>query len=277
MSKSGTDKIRVLSRLEFAVEGLGKAYLDPYGFIAGSLYTSVKGEAGNGNERGVATGRDGETVVSYEGIDFGSFGSDEITIPVFALTDEAYPIRIWEGIPGEEGSSLLADVVYQKPSKWNVYQPETYRLCRRLKGITSLSFQVWQKVHIKGFSFTRLEKAWQVLRAAEADKVYGDSFVRTEHAVEQIGNNVSLVFTEMDFGTKPATGLMIKGRAGKSGNTIHVRFFNGSEELKQIVEFPAGEEYSRQQFAIEPVRGRWDVTFVFLPGSSFDFEEFRFL
>ena len=276
MSKSGSDNIRVMSQLEFEIEGMGCAYLDPYDFISGSLYTSVKGEVGNGNEKGVATARDGETVVTYGNIDFGNVGSDEITISIFALSDEEYPIRIYEGIPGEEGSALIADVVYQKPSIWNVYQPETFRLNRKLEGITSISFQVHQKIHIKGFSFKKYEKAWQTLKASEADAVYGDSFVRTEEAVEKIGNNVSFVFRDMDFGTEGTGELMIRGRAGESGNTIHVRFFNDTDEIKQIVEFPASSEYTTQSFSIGTVKGKWDVTFVFLPGSCFDFESFRF-
>lgn len=277
VSKSGTDKVRVMSQLEFSVEGLGQAYLDPYDFISGSLYTFAKGETGNGNERGVATARDGETVVSYSNIDFGSAGSDEITVPIFALSSEEYPVQIWEGVPGEEGSELLADVIYQKPSIWNVYQPVTWRLGRRLKGITTLSFLVRQKIHIKGFSFTRYEKAWLTLWAGEADAVYGDSFTRTRKAVEEIGNNVSLVFTDMDFSDTGAGKIMIRGRAKKGSNTIHVRFSNGKEEIKQIVEFPACENYEERCFELNRVKGRWEVTFVFLPGSSFDFEWFRFI
>ena len=277
MSKSGSDKIRVMSQLEFRIEGMGCAYLDPYDLISGSLYSSVVGEVGNGNEKGIATARDGETVVTYDNIDFGSVGSDEITISIFALSDEEYPIQIYEGIPGEEGSVLLADVVYQKPSIWNVYQPETWQLCKRLRGITSVSFRVHQKIHIKGFLFKKNERAWQTLKASEADAIYGDSFVRTEKAVEKIGNNVSLVFQNMDFGSEGTKELMIRGRAGERGNTIHVRFFNGTDEIKQIVEFPASGEYVTQSFPLKAVTGQWDVTFVFLPGSCFDFESFRFL
>lgn len=275
MSKSGTEQIRLISQLEFTIEGLGRAYHNPYEFISGSLYTSVIGEAGNGNERGVATARDGETVVSYGNIDFGDIGSDEITVPVFALSGEEYPIRIWEGIPGEAGSELLADVIYQKPSIWNVYQPETWRLKKRVKGIATISFQVHQKIHIKGFSFTRYEKAWMRLLAKEADAIYGDSFRRTETAVEQIGNNVSLVYTGMDF-SEGVDRLTIRGRALQGDNTIHVRFYNGEEEIKQIVEFKQSAEYREQSFELEEVRGKFDVTFVFLPGSCFDFEEFLF-
>lgn len=113
------------------------------------------------------------------------------------------------------------------------------------------------------------------LAAKEADAVYGDSFTVTDRAVEGIGNNVSLVFTEMDFG-EGTEGITIRGRAPKGNNTIHVRFFNGQEEKKQIVEFAESDEYEEQSFALEPVSGKWDVTFVFLPGSCFDFELLKF-
>lgn len=277
MSKSGTNKTRVMSQMEFTIDGFGQAYTDPYDFVAGSLYTSVaQGDVGCGNERGVATGRDGDTVVCFDHLDFGAVGSDEITIPIFALDDKEYPIQIWEGVPGEAGSEMVADVVYQKPSIWNVYQEETFKLSRRLKGITGISFHVRQKIHIKGFSFTKYEKAWQALMAGDADGVFGDSFEKNGGRVEGIGNNVFLEFADMDFGIRDIKGIAIKGRAHNGSNTIHIRFYNGTEEIKQIVEFPESGEYTVQEFALEPVSGKWEVSFVFLPGSNFDFESFRF-
>ena len=276
MSKSGTGKIRLISQLEFTITGMGQAYLDPYDFICGSLYTSFRGEVGNGNERGVATARDGETVVSYGNIDFGQTGSDEITIPIFALDSQPYDIQIYEGIPGKEGSSLLFQGIYQKPSIWNVYQPETFRLCRRLKGVTTISFLLHQKIHIKGFSFQRQNKAFLRLLASEADAVYGDSFQKREGCVEQIGNNVSLEFREMDFGEEGTGKLTICGRAPKGACSIHVRFFDGEEESKQIVEFGEGIEYEEKEFVLSKVKGKQTVTFVFMPGSCFDFKDFQF-
>lgn len=274
--KSGTGKIRLISQLEFTITGMGQAYLDPYDFICGSLYTSFRGEVGNGNERGVATARDGETVVSYGNIDFGQTGSDEITIPIFALDSQPYDIQIYEGIPGKEGSSLLFQGIYQKPSIWNVYQPETFRLCRRLKGITTISFLLHQKIHIKGFSFQRQNKAFLRLLASESDAVYGDSFQKREGCVEQIGNNVSLEFREMDFGEEGTGKLTICGRAPKGACSIHVRFFDGEEESKQIVEFGEGIEYEEKEFVLSKVKGKQTVTFVFMPGSCFDFKDFQF-
>lgn len=277
MSRSGTDRIRVISQLEFTVEGMGQAYRNPYELISGSLYTSYQGEVSNGNERGVATARDGETVVTFGNIDFGSVGSDEITIPVFALTSEEYPIRIYEGVPGEEGCQLLADVVYQKPSIWNTYQEETYLLAKRVTGINTISIAVRQKIHLKGFVFKKLQKAWLPLNAAEADSVYGDTFTKEERAITGIGNNVTITYAEMDFGEEGTAGIRICGRAPESSNSLHIRFLQGEEESKQLVEFPMCGEYIEKEFSLTPVKGKWDVSFVFLPGSCFDLQSVQFL
>ena len=273
-SKSGTEHVRLISQLEYKVEGLGPAYLDPYGFISASLYTGVIGEVGNGNEKGIATSRDGETTVTWSGMDFGPVGSDEITIPIFALDGSEYPIEIWEGVPGEEGAELLAKEIYCKPCIWNVYQPATYHLSHRLKGLASFSIRVHQKIHIKGFSFTKLEKAWTKLTASESDGVYGDSFRVDGDAVREIGNNVSLLFKDMEFSSHPLHGIRICGSTPLEGNTIHVRFYDGATEEKEILEFrrDGGEV---QEFALKERTGKWDLTFVFLPGSNFDFEWFE--
>lgn len=277
MSRSGTDRIRVISQLEFTVEGMGQAYRNPYELISGSLYTSYQGEVSNGNERGVATARDGETVVTFGNIDFGPVGSDEITMPIFALTSEEYPIRIYEGVPGEEGCQLLADVVYQKPSIWNTYQEETYSLAKRVTGINTISVAVHQKIHLKGFVFKKLQKAWLSLNAAEADSVYGDTFTKEERAITGIGNNVTITYTEMDFGEEGTAGIRICGRAPESSNSLHIRFLQGEEESKQLVEFPMCGEYTEKEFSLTPVKGKWDVSFVFLPGSCFDLQSVQFL
>ena len=277
MSRSGTDGIRVISQLEFTVEGMGQAYRNPYELISGSLYTSYQGKVSNGNERGVATARDGETVVTFGNIDFGPVGSDEITMSIFALTSEEYPIRIYEGVPGEEGCQLLADVIYQKPSIWNTYQEETYSLAKRVTGINTISIVVHQKIHLKGFVFKKLEKAWLSLDAAQADSVYGDTFTKEERAITGIGNNVTITYTEMDFGEEGTAGVRICGRAAKSSNSLHIRFLQGEEESKQLVEFPMCGEYTEKEFSLTPVKGKWDVSFIFLPGSCFDLQSVQFL
>ncbi|MCR2822870.1 glycoside hydrolase family 2 TIM barrel-domain containing protein [Lederbergia panacisoli] len=276
-SKNGTDKTKLISELEFKVINLGTAYKDPYGFISGGLYDYSKGEVGNGNERGVATSRDGETQVGFRDIDFDPYGSDLITIPIFSLTNEEYSLHIWEGMPGEEGSERLADVIYQKESKWNVYQEETYQLSKRLRGITSICFVLHNKVHIKGFSFEKKNRAFEQNFANACDNIYGDTFERNGQYVESIGNNVSIEFDQMDFTNEGASKLVIFGRSNIDNNTIHLKLSGDKKVSTQIIEFRQSKEYEERVFELERIKGIQKLTFIFLPGANFDFGWFRFL
>lgn len=275
-SNNGTDKPKLISQLEFKAEGLGTAYKDPYGFISGGLYDYTEGDVGNGNERGVATSRDSETHVGFRNIDFGPYGSDTITIPIFALSSETYFLQIWEGMPGEEGSVMIADVVYDKESIWNVYQEETYRLSKRLSGITSICFVLKQKIHIKGFSFERQSRAFETNAAASCDHLYGDTFAIEDDRVAGIGNNVSLEFEQMNFTTEGTSKLVIYGASAIDKNTIHIRFSGADGQSNQLVEFTQSKGYEERTFELEPIYGEQKVTFIFLPGSQFDFGWFRF-
>jgi len=277
MTKNNTDKIRIISQLVFTAKGLGSATINPYQFVSAGLYDIALGTLTNGNERGVATSRDGDTTFGFSHVDFGDFGSDEVTIPIFALSGDPYPIQIWEDIPGGENCELLADVVYQKPSIWNVYQEETFHLNRRVKGLVTLCFTAHSKIHVKGFLFAPPKKAWTKLMATENSRIYGDMFTAEQDAITGIGNNVSLEYDQMDFGEKGATKLFICGRTPLEKNTIHTRFLNeNGEESKQIAEFHYSDTYMVQEFALERVTGCNKVTFVFLPGSNFDFQWFYF-
>ena len=271
---NGADCVKVISELEFEVSGIGTAYLDPYGYIYGSSYTSAIGKTGAGNEQGVASYRDEETVISFEGVDFGRDGSDEITVDIFGLSDDPYDFEIWRGSPGTEGAALLSKEVYHKKSIWNVYQPDTWTLKEKLTGIQTISFKVFDKVHIKGFSFARQLRAYTGIPAIEADSVYGDTYTMASEAIEAIGNNVTVSFGVLDFGEKGATGVTLEGRAPRNANTIHLRFYDeetGTEE-REILEFTQCDDYTNQSFKIKERCGKWETSFVFLPGCYFDFK-----
>ncbi len=273
MSKSGTDHVRIISTLEFTVSEFGKAFTDPYEFVSAGLYDYGKGEIGNGNEHGVATARDGESQVGFKNIDFGSYGSDEITVPIFALTDDPYEIQIYEGMPEEDGI-LIGSFIYQKPKMWNVYQEETFHLKKRLKGVTGICFVLHEKIHIKGFWFKKYNRAWQKLSAGECDKIYGDSFTKDGDHILGIGNNVTIVFENMDFGKTGTNCLRVSGNTPLEKNTIILKFAGESQEEQRMIEFSGGKE--EQNFTIEPVSGYRKVSMVFLPGSNFDFYDIQF-
>lgn len=277
-SKNGTDKIKLISELDMEVTGMGTAYKNPYALISGSLFDDSKGDVSNGNERGVATSRDGETVIGFHDIDFGKYGSDRITLPIFALSSEEYTIEIWEGDPSQQDSIHLTNAVYHKESKWNVYQEETYKLNKTLRGITSLYFVMQAKVHLKGFYFEEVSRAFAYNAALAADAIYGDAFNKTDTQVQNIGNNVSLVFEDMDFKDQSVRRIRLIGHSPIDKNTIHVRFENEEgESVNQVVEFTETADTEGKLFDLTSLTGKGTLTFVFLPGSQFNFEGFQLL
>ena len=277
MCKNGKRRgYALISVLEYQAEGLGVRNLNPYEFLSASLFSATGGLIGNGNERGISTQRDGISWVAYENLDFGEFGSDEVEIPVFSFGGDT-PFTFWEGIPHEEGSKIIGTKDYTLPSVWNTYIPDTFKLDKRLCGITTFAVELDRKIHMKGFRFTKQEKAFAKLYAGEADVVYGDSFERQGSSVCGIGNNVTLVFDKMDFGEKAASRLVICGRALHEVNNIRLltEWEDGRKEQESL-EFFHTEEQEEVGFDITPKDGKAKVSFVFLPGSAFDFVWFKF-
>lgn len=271
----GFRKVKIISELDFEIRGYGQVFSDPYGFVYGSSLSSHIGEVTSGNEKGIATARGEKTVLIYSDIDFGRTGSDRITLPVFSLDFDRVPIRIWSGIPGEDDCELLLDAVYDKPREWNTYIEETFTLNRRLTGVRTLSIEVEQKIHLKGFSFEKLSDVGVKIRAVSADSIYGDSFVRTPDAVENIGNNVTLNFDGLDFGEEGRKRISITGRTPNTNNPIRIRLLKDSEEEVRVCEFTRAEAYETQTFDLPEVGGMWKIGFIFLPGSNFDFRSFE--
>ncbi len=272
---NGYDHPRIISQQEVTITGIGMPNLNPYELIAGGLYDLSEGDIGSGNEQGVAFARDGESMCGFTHVDFGDVGSDEITLPIFALNDDAYDIAVYEGDP-RDGGEKLATLTYQMPSIWNTYQAQTYRLLKRLTGLKTICFSMTAKVHLKGFYFTKQSRAWKPLSALEADAVYGDSFRRTEEGILDIGNNVSLVFGRMDFGDAHRARLIVDGATALPETPITIRFHgkDGAEQTA-LAQF-AGTSRGEQTFEVPVLSGECEVAFVFLPGSRFDFYRFRF-
>lgn len=275
MTKNGTDKVKLISQLDMKIEGMGAAFASPYEPVTGATYSDSLGDVGRGPEDSACMDKDMETRLTYTNLDFGEYGSDEITLAIYANDSDPHNVQIWLGVPGEEGSRLLGDVVYQKPGIWETFQPETYKLNERVSGIAAISIVGHDKWFLRDFTFTKQEKAFGRLDVAKYGVIYGDSYEKLEDKVEHIGNNVSFAYDGMDFGEKGTGRITICGRTPLETNTIQIRFV-GEQESVQVVSFPHTDEYTEMTFDIETVKGENQVTFVFLPGCSFDFEWFRF-
>lgn len=275
MCENISGSLEILSQVECMAEGIGTLCMNPYNFIYASQCTLSKA-IGNGNERGISTSRDTNSYVVFENVDFGKFGSKEVTIPVFSFGG-IVPFKFWEGIPYEKGSRVIGELDYTLPGVWNTYVPDTFTLNKRLKGITTFAIELTNtKVHIKGFSFTKEEKAYAKLYAAEADAVYGDSYQVEGDCVNGIGNNVTLVFEDMDFGDSYADCICIKGYTPHKVNNIRLLSETDADSVQETIEFPYTEGKWDLKFKIKKKTGKQRISFVFLPGSAFDFESFYF-
>ncbi|MDR6553900.1 beta-galactosidase [Paenibacillus qinlingensis] len=268
--KNGGNHFAFISMITLQIEGLGKPFMNPYEFVSGGLYNESNVELTNGNERGVATLRDGESHVAFQNLDFGDYGSDEITLPLFPLSKDPFTFEIWEGMP-LEGGELLSTIHYDKGSIWNTYQDVVCKLPRRLIGVTTLCLVFRQKVHIKGFTFSQYQKAFQQLKATEATTVYGDCFTVREDTIEQIGNNVSLVYENMDFGELGASQIEICWRSHIAQNSIQLVFTDDQREIRQMIEVASRENYTSAVFNLdETITGTNKVSLIFLPGCNID-------
>ena len=266
------------SMLEFKAEQIGTMNLDPYSFTVGSLYTYAEGEVANGNAHGAATGSEGTTSITYGPFDFGTFGTDTVTIPIFETESQPVDLTFIEGKTKSKPGTILCTGRYDKKMIWDQYQEETFTLSKRLKGVTTFTIQVTdRKLHIGGLTFHKLEKAWVTLAASDIDRIYGDAFCRTDDAITGIGNNVTIEYTDMDFGDETSAVIEITGRSPIAKNTIHVRTSNGTEEALNIAEFTYSEDYTTKCFPVNVLSGSQTVTLLFLPGSNFDLKSIRFI
>lgn len=293
-ARNGKRSVDIMSHLEMEASGFGEGAIDPYQEVLAALATERNPYAVEGIEHGInCLGEPEEgrhAVFGFERVDFGSSGTEEVMVYLFANTDHPVSLRIWDGYPEKEGSRLLVDGRYHKKPEWMVFQPESYRLSERLTGEGRLYFETEDAYQFKSFVFTEIMKAYERIYAADCDRIYGDFFQKTDTAVEKIGNNVGIIFEHLDLGTEGAERIVVTGRTPLPVQPIQIRWTVDAElpdtdqtpenkhaQCIQMIEFEHAEEYEERIFTIESLCGRGTLEFIFLPGSSFDFLDFQFL
>ena len=268
---------RILSHLELHAEGFGRKGPDPYCFTAASLYNEKEGTITSGNEKGISFSREEFSAVGFTGVDFGPVGADAVTLPVFCLDDDPCLIQLWDGAPSK-GGVLLQVLHYQKKSIWNVYQEEVFLLDEPLQGIHDIWFAMERKIHLKGFTFRRRANAFGYHAAPDADRIYGDSFRLEKEAVYEIGNNVSIVFETLCFGDREKCVLALDGSTPLPMQPVNVYLRSeGAEESRTMCWFEHRKERGKQFFELDIPKGICSLSFVFLPGSRFDFYGFEIM
>ncbi len=276
-TKNGKSKTSMYSLIELTLEGLGNNYFDPFNFISSGLYTKSNVELTNGNDRGVATLRSGESHVMFENINFGDFGSNTFDIDIFAMDQEPFEFEVWAGNPEEQSSEKLATLLYDLGSVWNVYKTVRYTLPKRLSGIQTIAFVVRRKIHIKGFTFVKQNKAYEKLYVSrDKNSIYGDTFTLTNEFIKEIGNNVTIGFENMDFTEGAVSKITIFGQTPIDVNTVQIRCTSEKGVLIEELPFTKSKDFKEMTFDLPKLNEVYDVDFIFLPGSNFNFQWFMF-
>lgn len=271
MVHNGAEHPQVIADIPFTAEGLGAAVRDAYSFISASTLDSSNVPT-NIIEDGALSNFDGRTVMTYSDIDFGKTGSQIISLSVGTCFD--MPVEVWEGTPDD--GKLICRVDFGNNGHWCGFAGQDFALAERLTGVRTISVVIDSRVIFGGFSFVPIERAYDTNWVGEADSVYGDDYRIDGRRVADIGNNVIINYEGLDFGEGGSEALIISGETGNPMNQIQLRYTPaGGAQKTVLLEFQQ-DGGRKQRFDIPKLSGVNDVSFVFMPGSKFDFDWFRF-
>jgi beta-galactosidase len=275
LCKNGTNKYHIMSQIKLTSEGLGSATFDPYTLVKGGLRTYENGAVVNGIEKGAEFMGKERGIFGFENVDFGKYGSDTVTLPIFANKTTPVFMKIYDGHP-DEGGELVADIKYHVQPIWLVYQSQTYRLSKTLRGIHALYFVSEDDFDIEGFVFEKPVKEDIIIPAGARENVYGDKFTENGEEIKGIGNNVVVDFGDFDFTGKAPVGIKITAKSSLPVNSIHVSF-TGDEQTRILCEFEKAEEYTERYFDLSGISGKGSVSLIFLPGCDIDLKSIQFV
>ncbi|MCQ2553979.1 MAG: hypothetical protein MJ150_06725, partial [Clostridia bacterium] len=176
-----------------------------------------------------------------------------------------------------DGKSLFVGT-YKAKSIYNHYQENTFKLSKRLSGTKTitLAFTTSDRISVQGFYFKKQEKAYALLDATSCSRISGDSFSLKNDGIYSIGNNVTIDYDNMNF-KNGINRVRIKGKSNNPVTSIHIMLINNDTSERTMVEIPHKDAVDWYEFPISFSPINSSVSFVFLPGSDFDFYSFEFL
>lgn len=269
---NGGEIPQVFAQLDFTATGLGAVFKNPYEFIAASLLDRSDIPVNDCGDNCLGS-FERRTVMTYNNIDFGDIGTEKLVLYVGACLDIC--AEVWEGTP--DSGRLIIKADFKNNNGWDKPRPQEFALTERLRGVHDISVVIGDRVIYGGFSFEQIDRAFDENFPAECDEVYGDEFTKQGRSIVKIGNNVLLTWKALDFGADGAGSVVISGATPKEENPIQLRYTPaGGEQSAMFLNFAHSSEVTQQRFEIPRLTGVNDVSFVFLPGTKFDFISFRF-
>jgi len=284
--KNGSKVMEPTTQIDFVASNLATLMKDPYEKVKGAQYDlanstfKIEGDGGLG-------GITSRCWVGYQNYAFGKNGATKIVL-YGGTSSGTTQLGIWDGNP-DAGGTLIDTVIFGPTGTWGITGEQTYDLPNRIIGAKDIYIVMIGGIAFGGFKFIEGEPilSFNQIEAESSTQIFGDTFElgtytdnsgQIQGAVKNIGNNVSLTFEDMNFGTIGTDRIAIHGFTPNSQNPIQIRYTDDAgKEIIQQVPFVKTGTYGTQEFAIEPITGIRDITFLFMPGSSFNFDWFQFI
>ncbi len=272
IAMNGGTVASVRSELSFRAKDIGSATLNPYKKIQGGLSVDRPDSLSEGVDHGVRFLGKKETFIRYEKLDFGKYGSEMMVAELFKYSVE--PIQFSVFIE-DTNFKQIGVCTFDKSSNWMEFLEQTCQLTERITGIRTIGIASKGNFQLKTIRFEPTLHGLQKIAAADCDEIYGDSYVITDNRVEKIGNNVTLHFKDLNFGTNTVNLLTVCGKTRLENCSIQVKVTSGNNEFTELIEFTGNDAYTEQKFEISPIDTYSEIRFIFLPGSQFDFSWFQ--
>lgn len=271
IAMNGGKAAAVRSCLKFSAKGLGQAFMNPYERINGGLCINRPQGLSEGVEQGVRFLGKELTRIYFDKMDFGKAGSRELIMELFKYTAEPAVFRIYD----EDKNQLICESSFAESANWLEFKLHHIVLPETLRGIKSISIESSDNFQLRALMFTKIRRGYENTLAIDCDEIFGDSFEITDKNVENIGNNTTLVFDELDFTMNEVSTIKICGRTDLPNTTIHMKVEGEGISETELIEFAHSDEYCEREYTIKEITGNVKISFIFLPGSQFDFSCFR--
>lgn len=265
---------QVISELAFNVTGLGQASISPYDDVPACIY-KYSSEPVTIMDGGALGGMRTRTVIGFNEVEFGKNGSSSLTLYIGNNCNREVPIDIYDGNP-DNGGTLIETIMFPHNNGWDKPHPAKFTLEKPVCGTKDIYFVFKDNSIFGGFSFAKANNPFSGIPAASFENIYGDEFEISGHQVVNIGNNVVIDFGELDFG-EGATKVEIVGSTPNEINAIQIRYDDCGVQRTALVDFLNSIDYGTQTFDIEKISGKTSLSFVFMPGTDFNFDSFRFI
>ncbi len=273
-ANNGSEFPQIISDVPYSITGLGEAERSPYQMISACTF-NLSSIPLNIIENGALGGFHEKCYAGFSGLNFGKLGTNKLRLHVGNCINKDIPFEIWSGVPNDADSKLLYIAQFPHNNGWGSFMPYDFELPEKITGINTICIVIDEKCIFGGIEFISPDKAFEQLSVSMYDELYGDDYKLSGDNITQIGNNVVIGFNGMDF-ADGTTKITICGQTPNANNTIQLRYTENDANKTQLLEFAHADEYTERTFEIEKIDGNKNISFVFMPGSNFDFAWFKF-